>query len=94
MRITPSLERVAVVLMSDPLGPHWGYETLRATKMRSGVLYPLLGRLYEAGWLVDGWEDAEAARQEGRLARRYYKLTDPGLRELGAIARRTRERDV
>lgn len=51
--------------------------------VRSGVLYPLLSRMLEQGWLSDGWESDDEAI--GRPPRRYYELTDRGLRELGAV---------
>jgi DNA-binding PadR family transcriptional regulator len=54
----------------------------RVATVRSGVVYPLLTRLLDAGWLADGWEQGV----EGRPPRRYYELTEDGRGELGAIA--------
>jgi PadR family transcriptional regulator PadR len=77
--------KVASALMSDPLGKHWGYETGRQAGVRSGVLYPVLRRLLEDGWLTDGWE-TPAEMQGHHPPRRYYELTDLGRRELSALA--------
>ena len=83
MRRTHSLVQVAIALMDDPMGSHWGYDISRRAHVRSGVLYPMLTRFLEAGWLTDGWESDNDAT--GRPKRRYYTLTDLGRRELGAI---------
>jgi PadR family transcriptional regulator PadR len=48
------------------------------------VLYPILGRMLEEGWVHDGWED-RAEIVDKRPARRYYELTAKGKAELGAI---------
>lgn len=83
MRKTHSLMQVALALMDDPAGRHWGYELMKQAGVRSGVLYPVLQRMLSDGWLSDGWEDP--AEIDGRRpARRYYELTDKGRRELGA----------
>jgi PadR family transcriptional regulator PadR len=74
---------VAVAIMSDPSGRHWGYELTRRSGVRSGVLYPILSRILAQGWLTDGWEDPGTTG--GRPPRRYYELTDAGKRELGAL---------
>jgi PadR family transcriptional regulator PadR len=79
---TKTLARVATALMEDPNGRHWGYDLSKRSRVRSGVVYPLLTRLLDAGWLADGWEQGV----EGRPPRRYYELTEDGRGELGAIA--------
>ena len=92
MRKTQALIRVAVALMADPHGKHWGYSLTKQSGVRSGVLYPLLRRLLDEHWLADGWEDPAAAG--GRPPRRYYQLTELGHRELTALLAsvRTHER--
>lgn len=87
MQMTNALVTVAVQLLSAPDDKHWGYDLSRATGVRSGVLYPILGRLLDRGWLEDGWEDANEVRGK-RPPRRYYKVTPEGMEELGAISRR------
>jgi PadR family transcriptional regulator PadR len=85
MRKTHALVQVAVVLLEDPRGKHWGYDTGKKAGVRSGVLYPILGRLLDEGWVTDGWEDHQVAAAEGRPPRRYYRLTSLGIARLGAL---------
>jgi PadR family transcriptional regulator, regulatory protein PadR len=70
--------------MSGPSRRHWGYDLLKLSGLRSGVLYPILRRMLEEGWLKDGWEDP--AEITGRPPRRYYELTEAGVVALGALA--------
>jgi PadR family transcriptional regulator PadR len=88
MRRTRQLVEVAAVLLADPDGRHWGYDLIRKSGVRSGVLYPMLTRMLDEGWLTDGWED-RAQIVEKRPPRRYYELTDLGRRELAAAQRAT-----
>jgi PadR family transcriptional regulator PadR len=84
MRKTHALIQVALALMEDPAGRHWGYDLSRRAAVRSGVLYPILHRMLDEGWLEDGWE--EPAQLSGkRPPRRYYELTDEGRIALGAL---------
>ena len=84
MRKTHALVQVAMALLEDPTGKHWGYELSKQAGVRSGVMYPMLTRMLDEGWLTDGWED-EVTIREKRPARRYYELTDEGRLQLGAI---------
>lgn len=84
MRRTHAVVQVALALTEDPLGRHWGYDLMKRAGVRSGVLYPVLQRMLNDGWLSDGWEDPSEV--DGRRpARRYYQLTDKGRRELGCV---------
>lgn len=83
MRKTRTLLKIALALMADPHGQHWGYSLGKSADVRSGVLYPALHRLLDEGWLEDGWEDPQATA--GRPPRRYYKLTELGITELGGV---------
>ena len=84
MRKTHALVQLALALMEEPLGRHWGYRLITRSGVRSGVLYPLLQRMLADGWLLDGWEDPQEIA-ERRPPRRYYEMTDKGRRELGAL---------
>ncbi len=84
MRRTHALIQVALALMEDPVGRHWGYDLSRRAGVRSGVLYPILRRMLDEGWLKDGWEDQTQLREK-RPPRRYYELTDEGKLALGAL---------
>lgn len=74
--------------MDDPSDRHWGYQLSKRAGVRSGVLYPILHRMLDAGLLEDGWEDPAEAL--GRPPRRYYELTGAGIAhiqaELAAVA--------
>ena len=85
MRRTYALVNVAIALMVDPTGRHWGYELSKLSGVRSGVMYPLLQRMLDEGWLADGWEDQAQTGRAKRPPRRYYELTDAGKLALGAV---------
>jgi DNA-binding PadR family transcriptional regulator len=83
----PSLAVVSV-LHALTSGATYGFEVIDATGLPSGTVYPALGRLERDGLVRSHWEDAAAARKEKRPARRYYRVTAPGLRVLNtALAR-------
>jgi PadR family transcriptional regulator PadR len=77
MRLTHALVQVAVVLLTSPDARHWGYATSKRAGVRSGVTYPLLTRMLNEGWLMDGWENPTTL-DEKRPPRRYYELTASG----------------
>ncbi|MGH3854276.1 MAG: PadR family transcriptional regulator [Pseudonocardiaceae bacterium] len=89
MRTTHALVQVAMVLLGDAGGRHWGYELSKQSGVRSGVLYPMLTRMLDEGWVEDGWEDPTTIRDK-RPPRRYYKLTSEGRLGLGAVFRNAR----
>ena len=77
LKMTPQLERVLRVFLEDPSGPRYGYELMKATKLASGTLYPLLTRLESEEMVSSAWETPS---KEGQRPRRYYKLTGEGIR--------------
>lgn len=83
MRRTETALRVADEFLSRPGDKHWGYETSKATGIRSGSLYPILTRFLDAEWIADGWEDP--GNTGGRPPRRYYELTERGRAEMGGF---------
>jgi PadR family transcriptional regulator PadR len=83
--MTYALVQVAATLMSDASKRHWGYELSKLSGVRSGVMYPILQRMLDEGWLADGWEDQARAGRAKRPPRRYYELTDAGIAALGAL---------
>jgi PadR family transcriptional regulator PadR len=89
MRRTHALIQVALALMADPAGRHWGYDLSRRAGVRSGVLYPILHRMLDQGWMQDGWEDPTQLNGK-RPPRRYYELTDEGRTALGALLQEAR----
>jgi PadR family transcriptional regulator, regulatory protein PadR len=90
MKLTGPLERVLRVMITDPAAPRYGYDLMKAAKLPSGTLYPMLARLQQEGLVDCEWE---AQRQDagGRPPRKYYRLTGEGLRvarlELAQAAR-------
>jgi PadR family transcriptional regulator, regulatory protein PadR len=85
MRKTHALVQVALALMQDVNGRHWGYELSKQSGVRSGVMYPVLQRMLDEGWLDDGWEHQPRVGRAKRPPRRYYELTDEGKAALGAL---------
>jgi DNA-binding PadR family transcriptional regulator len=71
--------KVLESLLHEPEEPHYGYELMRATGVKSGSLYPILEQFERVGWLASRWEAIDE-RQVGRPPRRWYRLTVDGRR--------------
>lgn len=76
MKLTDPLERVLRALLEDPAAPRYGYDLMKAAKLPSGTLYPMLSRLQEQGLVTSAWE---TPAEEGQRPRRYYQLTAEGV---------------
>jgi len=76
----------ALVLQAIAHGHRYGFEIMRAARLKSGTVYPLLRRLEAAGLVGSEWEAQAEAHDEGRPPRRYYAATAAG-REALAEAR-------
>jgi PadR family transcriptional regulator PadR len=79
MKLTGPLERVFRVLIADPAAPHYGYDLMKAARLASGTLYPMLARLQQEGLVDSEWE-AQRPDPSGRPPRKYYRLTAEGQR--------------
>ena len=77
--MTAPLERVLRVLVADPAAPHYGYDLMKAARLPSGTLYPMLARLQQEGLVESQWED-QRPDAGGRPPRKYYRLTAEGAR--------------
>jgi len=77
--MTRALERVLRVLVADPAASHYGYDLMKATRLPSGTLYPMLARLQQEGLVDSQWED-QRPDAGGRPPRKYYRLTAEGVR--------------
>jgi PadR family transcriptional regulator, regulatory protein PadR len=77
MKMTVPLQRVLRALLEDPAAPRYGYDLMKASSLKSGTLYPLLGRLEDQKLVASGWETPQ---HEGQRPRRYYQLTGEGVR--------------
>lgn len=78
LRMTMNVLKVLRVLLEDPTREHYGLEIGQAVGLRGGSLYPVFGRLEDAGMLVSRWEDTDPS-EAGRPRRRLYKLTSEGV---------------
>jgi DNA-binding PadR family transcriptional regulator len=74
------------VLAAIAAGSRYGFVVIDRTGLPSGTVYPALSRLERDGYVRSHWEDEAAAHQQGRPARRYYRVTAAG--ERGLIAAR------
>jgi PadR family transcriptional regulator PadR len=89
VRATKSTAAVATVLLNAPPNTqHWGYHIGKTTGVPSGVLYPILRRMLDAGWVTDGWEHPHETL--GRPPRRYYQVSADGRGALAAIVERAK----
>jgi PadR family transcriptional regulator PadR len=79
VKLTGPLERVLTVMIADPSAPRYGYDLMKAAKLPSGTLYPMLARLQQDG-LVDAEWETQREDAAGRPPRKYYRLTAEGLR--------------
>ena len=75
------------VLQAIANGYQYGFDVIDQTGLPSGTVYPALSRLERDGFVKSAWEDEHEAHAEGRPARRYYKLTAPGVKALAEAAR-------
>jgi PadR family transcriptional regulator, regulatory protein PadR len=79
VKLTGPLERVLRLMITDPSAAHYGYDLMKAAKLPSGTLYPMLARLQKDGLVDSEWE-AQREDAGGRPPRKYYRLTAEGLR--------------
>jgi DNA-binding PadR family transcriptional regulator len=66
---------VLAALLRDAHSWHYGYDLLKETGLKSGTLYPILGRLKRRGWLQEKWEKPAAP---GRPPRHLCRLSRNG----------------
>jgi PadR family transcriptional regulator, regulatory protein PadR len=70
------------VLQAVANGTEYGFDIIDSTGLPSGTVYPALSRLERDGYLRSAWEDERDAHEQGRPARRYYRVTAQGSRTL------------
>jgi DNA-binding PadR family transcriptional regulator len=75
--MTPPLERVLGAFLADAAAPRYGYDLMKAARLQSGTLYPLLARLEREKLVASAWETPQ---QDGQRPRKYYQLTAEGIR--------------
>jgi PadR family transcriptional regulator len=59
-----------------------GFDIMDATRLPSGTVYPILGRLERDGYVRSRWEAQTTASREKRPPRRYYEVTAAGAKAL------------
>jgi DNA-binding PadR family transcriptional regulator len=74
------------VLQAIANGYQYGFDVIDQTGLPSGTVYPALSRLERDGFVKSAWEDEQQAHADGRPARRYYRLTAPGVKALAAAS--------
>jgi DNA-binding PadR family transcriptional regulator len=74
------------VLQAIAGGYQYGFDIIDQTQLPSGTVYPALGRLERDGLVKSAWENEQDAHAAGRPARRYYKLTAPGVKALADVS--------
>jgi len=79
MKLTGPLERVLRVLLDDTSAQRYGYDLMKAARLPSGTLYPMLARLQAEGLVTSEWE-SQPQDASGRPPRKYYQLTGEGIR--------------
>jgi PadR family transcriptional regulator, regulatory protein PadR len=77
VRMTGPLEQVLGAFLADPAAAWYGYDLMKAARLQSGTLYPLLARLEHQNLVASAWE---TPKQEGQQPRKYYQLTAEGIR--------------
>jgi PadR family transcriptional regulator, regulatory protein PadR len=79
VKLTGALERLMRALLADPSARRYGYDLMKAARLPSGTLYPMLARLQDQGLVTSEWELARDDAK-GRPPRKYYQLTGEGIR--------------
>jgi PadR family transcriptional regulator, regulatory protein PadR len=75
-RVTAATLDVIEALMA-PDDQLYGYKIALESGRKTGVVYPILDRLEEAGWVESAWEREERGERGPR--RRFYRLSPDGL---------------
>jgi DNA-binding PadR family transcriptional regulator len=79
VKLTGALERLMRALLADTSARRYGYDLMKAARLPSGTLYPMLARLQDQGLVTSEWEPLRDDAN-GRPPRKYYQLTGEGIR--------------
>lgn len=91
LRFTRTLETVVEVLIHADVGEKWyGLRLCEETQLGPGTVYPILERLFRAGWLTFSWETVEPT---DRPRRKYFELTKDGRAAFAAARAARRKRN-
>lgn len=75
-RLSEPAATVLALFLKEPGVDRFGLDIIRAARIKSGSLYPILHRFEDAGLLRARWEDMETATAAKRRPRRQYRLND------------------
>lgn len=75
MRRSAPARALVTHMLKQPETPVYGYELIRALGYGSGSIYPILGRLVDAGWVL---AETGALGPEDRRQRRMYRFAPDG----------------
>jgi len=75
--MTIPTQLVLWALLTEPGRELYGMEITQSAGLPSGTVHPMLARLERLGWVTSRWEDIDP-REQGRPARRYYRLSPTG----------------
>ncbi len=76
--MTIPTQRVLRALLAEPSRERYGVEIGAEAGLPSGTIHPILARLEGVRWIESRWESIDP-REQGRPARRYYRLTASGV---------------
>lgn len=83
MKLTVPLERVLRVFLADLSARHYGYDLMKAARLPSGTLYPMLARLQDERLVTSEWapqpDDASGVPGSWASRSRRHALTRPAL---------------
>lgn len=68
----------ALILKAVSLEYSFGFDIMDVTGLPSGTVYPALRRLERDALVLSEWEADDNALENGRPARRYYRITQAG----------------
>ena len=77
--LSPSAARLIAAFLDSQSGLY-GYELLQETGIKSGSLYPILGRFESLGWICGEMQESPG----GRPPRRVYTLDPNGAADASA----------
>ncbi|WP_327345966.1 PadR family transcriptional regulator [Streptomyces europaeiscabiei] len=75
--LTPAMVRILQTFLVAPERVFYATELMEAARVGSGSLYPALARMERDKW-VESEDEGIDPREEGRPARRYYRMTKTG----------------
>lgn len=68
--LSPNAALLLSAFLNRSGSPQYGYELMQETGIKSGSLYPVLGRFEKLGWITGEMEELA----EGRPPRRFYRF--------------------